>query len=287
MMIFASLVVSTSDSGNSPAVILFIWVFLLAIFVSMFWKMSKKTKAMLRASDLSQANGFSFTKGTKDPFYPGFLFSVGDTKNAWGIVEGTYNHREFKIFNYSYMQGHGRNRSEHDKGVVMVKLPRKLPNVIFDSKSDNFFGMSSLGASFSRGQKFTLEGDFNNHFDVYAPQNYGLDVLYFITPELMALLVDEAGKFDIEVVDDNLFFYGPEFDFTAAQLTSIFKLIDNIGGEFSENTQRYADERIGDRSFNMVAEPGRRLKRSISWVSVAGVAIYIIFQILSGIWNGH
>lgn len=290
MFVFASFALAMSASSDTAGYLIFILFaggFIAIVAFGLIFKTAKRTRVLLRASALAQANGFNFLQGQKDPVYPGLVFSIGDTHRAYSIVGGSYNQREFKIFNYSYMEGHGKSRSEHNKGVIMVKLPRKLPNVVFDSKSNNFMGNNSLGATFSGSQRFTFEGDFNKHFDVYAPANYGVDVLYFMTPELMALLIDEASKYDIEVVDDNLFFYAPEFDFKAQQLTSIFKIIQTVGGEFSENTERYADERVGNKDLNMVAEPGRRLKKGISWVSMAAIAVYIILQILSAIFENN
>lgn len=290
MFVFASFALSMSaDSGTAGYLtfILFAGGFIAIVVFGLIFRTAKRTRALLRASALAGANGFNFLQGQKDPVYAGLVFSIGDTHRAYSIVEGSYNQREFKIFNYSYMEGHGKSRSEHNKGVIMVKLPRKLPNVVFDSKSNNFMGNNSLGATFSGSQRFTFEGDFNKHFDVYAPANYGVDVLYFMTPELMALLIDEASKYDIEVVDDNLFFYAPEFDFKTQQMVSIFKIIQTIGGEFSENTERYADERVGSKDLNMVAEPGRRLKKSVSWVSVAVIILYIALQVLPGLLSSQ
>lgn len=271
---------TNSDPVQTLLAIVFVIAFISIVLLGLGQKVAKKVSVFLRASAFARSNGFTATKGLKDPGYPGFIFSIGDTKNALSIVEGNYKNHGFKVFNYSYMEGNGKDRDEYNKGVIIVKLPRKVPNVVFDSKANNIFGMSTLGTSFSGSQKFTFEGDFNKHFDVYAPQNYGRDVLYFMTPELMALLVDEAGNYDIEVVDDNLFFYAPEFDFKKLQLQSIFKLIANLGGEFSDNTQRYADERVGDKNINMVAAPGRRLKRGISWITVVAVIVYIAFWVL-------
>lgn len=274
---------SNSDPVQTLLAVVFAVAFIAVILLGLVSKVAKKTRVMLRAESLARANGFNFIKGVKNPGYPGLILSIGDTRNSLSIIEGSYKNHSFKAFNYSYMEGSGKNREEHNKGVIMVKLPRKVPNVVFDSKANNIFGMSSLGTTFGRSQRFSFEGDFNKHFDVYAPQNYGRDVLYFMTPELMALLVDEANNYDIEVVDDNLFFYAPEFDFKKQQLEAIFKLIATLGGEFSDNTQRYADERVGDKTVNMIAEPGRRLKRGISWISVVVIIIYILLQVLPGI----
>lgn len=272
---------SLTNSSPWPVAILFAVVFFSLFGMGLFMNVAKKMRVLLRASACAQANGFQIIKGLKNPNYPGIVFSLGDTRNALSIIEGNYKKHEFKIFNYSYMTGSGKNRSEHKKGIVMLKLPRKVPHVVFDSKANNLWGLNSLDMAFAKSQRFTFEGDFNKHFDVYAPQSYGRDVLYFMTPELMALLIDKAGKYDVEVVDDNLFFYAPEFDYKKNQLENIFQLIDTVGGEFSDNTQRYADERIGDKNINLISEQGRRLKRGVSWAVWVILIIYLMFTILN------
>lgn len=249
----------------------------ISIFV---FALAKSTRVKLRAMAFVQANGFYFVKELNNPGHSGLIFSVGDTRKASTLIIGNYKKHEFKVFNYSYVTGSGKNRSEHKKGVIMLKLPRKVPHVVFDSKANNLWGLSSLEMAFAKSQRFTFEGDFNKHFDVYAPQHYGRDVLYFMTPELMALLIDKAGKYDIEAVDDDLFFYGPEFDYKQNALKNIFNIIETVGGEFSENTQRYADERVGDKNLNLVSEEGRRLKQKVSWAVWAIVVIYLFFMML-------
>jgi hypothetical protein len=57
------------------------------------------------------------------------------------------------------------------------------------------------------GQRLSLEGDFDQHFSLHSPHGYERDALYVFTPDLMALLIDETGDFDVEIVDEWFFVY--------------------------------------------------------------------------------
>jgi hypothetical protein len=68
----------------------------------------------------------------------------------------------------------------------------------------------SAGSDFSREQILSLEGDFDDFFTVYRPSGYGGgDALYFLTPELMADLIDTASGWDIEFIDTSVIFFRP------------------------------------------------------------------------------
>lgn len=43
-------------------------------------------------------------------------------------------------------------------------------------------------------QKFNLEGDFNQYFDVYAPQGSAPETLSVLTPDVMAFLIDQGQR---------------------------------------------------------------------------------------------
>jgi hypothetical protein len=129
----------------------------------------------------------------------------------------------------------------------------------------------------NKDQTLSLEGDFNEHFTLYAPKEYERDALYIFTPDLMALLIDNVSKFDVEVIDDQLFVYGSEFRLVDENVwRRIFAIITNVGQKTISQTDYYADERVGDRSVDVVAEPGRRLRQGLSWQVIVFAVLFII-----------
>ncbi len=61
-----------------------------------------------------------------------------------------------------------------------------------------------------RGQRLSLEGDFDRYFHLSCPAGYERDALYLFTPDVMARFVDNASALEVEIVDDWMFLYSPD-----------------------------------------------------------------------------
>src|SRR5690606_19662771 len=128
-------------------------------------------------------------------------------------------------------------------------------------------GGSNLPVTFDRTQVLSLEGDFDRYFRLYCPREYERDALYVFTPDLMALLIDNAAPFDVEIVDDWMFVYSSK-PFPAAQpavYQRLLNIVETVGSKTLSQTDRYRDERAAvPFEANVVAPQGTRLKRSVS-----------------------
>lgn len=213
---------------------------------------------------------------------PGLIFGIGDTRGFEGGF--TDINEKWLLANYQYTTGSGKNKKTRSFGILRLRLPRQLPHVLLDATGNNFI-TTNLPTNFSADQKLSLEGDFNNFFTVYVPQGYQRDVLYFLTPELMQILVDYGSEYDFEVVDDSLFVYTSRLDLGRKNMQkSIEKWLqfaEYLSKEFDDNVRLYADSRIDNsRHTNMVTTEGRRLKRGTAWGSVATLCILVACYIL-------
>lgn len=212
----------------------------------------------------------------------GAIFDVGDRRS---FDKGFRRKDGVLVVNYRYTLGSGKNSTTYYWGVLRHKLPRRLPNVILDAKSNNSIFGSNLPNSYSGSQVLELEGDFNDYFRVLVPEGYGRDALYFLTPELMAHLVDYGKAYDFEIVDDYLYVYVQKsFDFTKDTLPNLFQTIDFFAYQFDDNVKRYADERVPNaRTVNVVGTQGTRLKKRFAWVGIVFFIIFILLQLLPNI----
>jgi hypothetical protein len=100
----------------------------------------------------------------------------------------------------------------------VIQLDRALPHMVLDAVQNDrkILGqrVSNLPARFDLAQRLSREGDFDRYFTLYAPADYERDALYVFTPDLMALLIDEAGSgeggsMDVEIIDDRMYVYAP------------------------------------------------------------------------------
>lgn len=231
----------------------------------------------MRLSGFAAANVLTYSAATRDPQFPGSIFALGRDRTSLDHVftrEGRY----LEIGNYRYVTGSGKNQTTHNWGFMALSLDRKLPHMVLDSTANNgLFGGSNLPATFANDQRLSLEGDFDRYFALYAPRDYERDALYVFTPDLMALLIDEAAPFDVEIIDDWMFVYSakPFVPADPGHFQRLFRIADTVGEKTLTQTDRYADERIGDPAVNLVAPQGARLKRGFSVGSVIVVVVFV------------
>jgi len=179
-------------------------------------------------------------------------------------------------------------------GYLSIALERMMPHMVLDAKSNNPILGTSLPLSLSSDQRLSLEGDFDQHFTLYCPREYERDALYVFTPDLMAVLIDEAGDVDVEIIDDRLFVYASGgFDLAnPAVWRRLAEIIRIVGAKALTRTGRYADARVGEHAANTVTEQARRLdqtllgssdpaktQRMFTWVAIAIVGVFVLFGI--------
>lgn len=167
-------------------------------------------------------------------------------------------------------------------GFMMTRLPRALPNVFFDSIKAR---RRQFRFHFARDQRHSLEGDFDRHFVTYFPANYTIDSMSFISPDVMWAL-RAASDYDVEIVDNCLFLYGPLYD-PEVQVTDMAAKITAIKKELLDNITTYRDERLPyAEGRQRVAPLGASLKRSRFWAIATTVFIilYLLAQLAASLW---
>lgn len=244
------------------------------IGMAIAWFFQQRT--LVRLQRFSDKNGLTLSVN-KTPFsFTGMLFDNGDDR----VITSSLSFPEgYEIGNYRYETGSGKSRSTHNYGFIRVALSRHLPNMVLDSRRDNFLGISSLPDSIDKSQKLELEGDFNEYFNLYVPKQYERDALYVFTPDVMQAVIQHGQFFDIEIVDDEMYMYTKKlFKLESQQdLEQAIKSIEAIASELRQQTRRYSDERVTENTNGAsVAKEGRRLKQSFSWFTVIFILAYIL-----------
>lgn len=250
-----------------------------------------------RLDAFATRNDLRYYPATGGPAYPGVVFGQGEARFAKDrFVRQTG--RTIDYGNYEFRTGSGRSKRTHQWWYLAYRLDRRLPHMIIDSKANNvLFGSTNLPVAFARDQVLHLEGDWDEHFVLYAPKEYERDALYVFTPDLMALCIDEASTWDLEIVEDWLFAYSnqPIDPMDARAHERIWRFVDTVGAKALSRTDDYADERASGRiAFreNVVAAEGVRLRtvppyvRGIVTVIGAVIVLSILFWPQISAWLG-
>ncbi|PZQ88253.1 MAG: hypothetical protein DI534_12385 [Leifsonia xyli] len=177
-----------------------------------------------------------------------------------------------------------------DIGYLAITLPRRVPNMVLDARSNDRGPFSSLIRRPAASQHLSLEGDFDTRFRLYVPTGYERDALYVFTPDLMALLIDETGDLDVELRDDRLIVYRPGgFDLTDPAVWERFARIrTTVGAKAWSRTDLYADERAAPElqydAEGTVAAPGARLRGRvprIAWVFIGLGGLVLLLVVVA------
>lgn len=238
-------------------------------------------EARYRMHRFAEANGMRYDITSPAPDYPGAIFHRGSGRGVRDHLR-TVDGRYLDIGTYRYTTGSGKNRRTHEWGFLALHLDRALPHTVLDSTSNNLlFGASNLPTAFDRDQVLSLEGDFDRHFTLYCPTEYERDALYVFTPDLMALLIDEAAPFDVEIVDRWMLVYSsrpfPLAD--PATYRRLLRIVTTVGEKTLSQTDRYRDERVGEFDANRVAPAGRRLRAGVPWAAILTTAGFVAIWI--------
>lgn len=160
----------------------------------------------------------------------------------------------------------GRSGEWH---YIAVTLPAPLPHLLLDATSNGRIS-SDLPVDVEREQRMSLEGDFDRWFRVYSPLEYRKEALYVLTPDVMAALIDEANRFNVEIVDETLVFFVPRAaDFSDAEpWESAHAILTKVAPRILAKSRRYLDERVpGQEVPRVLAKITAELENpSVPWI---------------------
>ena len=280
-----------------PALVLVLVAIPIAIVLTVrqnLWLFGRWRRWM-RLEAFAQANGMLFSPRSAAPAYPGAIFGIGHSRHSQEHLR-TAQGRFADYGSYAYTTGSGKSRRIVRWGFLALALDRALPHMVLDSVANDRALGSNLPVAFFRSQRLSLEGDFDRHFRLYCPKEYERDALYVFTPDLMALLVDEAAPFDVEIIDRWMLVYSPvPFDMAdPAVHVRMRRIVDTVGAKTLDRAERYADERAtgsaGGVAPDEVAPQGRRLQRGwrVAGLVAAGVmlVVFLLLRLLPGLLGG-
>ena len=160
--------------------------------------------------------------------------------------------------------------------IFEAKFNRITPHVVLDSVTakKKQFRHLYLGS-----QKTALGAGFDQHFETYVPQHYDLDALSFITPEVMAKMLD-IKDCDIEFLQGNMLCYAPFLN--EEQLAAFLKGCLALHETINHNLSSYQDSWL--KEGEEVTEFGKQLLKSprrALWIALSAGAILMISMLLN------
>jgi hypothetical protein len=251
------------------------------------WRDARPWRRWFRLSGFAHDNGL-FYRPELEGVPAGLMFQQGKHGRIVDVL--TTPGAAFTIGTFRFVADDARSLDRDPAySFLRIQLPRPVPHLVLVSRARRGLrGYSSVGLSFAESQRVRLEGDFDRYFAVYAPDGYGADARYVLTPDFMARLADHASQFDLEFVDDTLYVYSATPWDVENPATWVWAqwFAETVGAPALKRTARFSDDRSAAPGVT-VAPGGQRLKVAVPLVAglitVAWVGYQVLRLILSAI----
>lgn len=215
-------------------------------------------------------HGLLYSDYDRRPRYPGVIFNEWRNRRAVAHIRSTEG-RFFDVGEFQYDMPAGKTTATMRWGFIAVHLDNPLPHIVLESKEHDGWFTGGLPLDYSKENRLKLEGDFNKHFTLYCPDDFETDALYIFAPDLMGLLIDEAGGKHVEIVGEWLFVYW-QLGFTERWFDDherVFRIIDLVGQKAVRQTKRY----VNDRPSRINHVSGASRYNQVFWWTLAGTGI--------------
>jgi hypothetical protein len=219
--------------------------------------------ALLKLDSFARSNDMDFWIESELPDFPASAFIGASAGSSTYMRLRSRGAATVELSNYlkkGISPSEGTEEGTAAGGYLAIELNRQLPNMLLKSRTLQTF--SGVPRDYDDKQTLSLEGDFDRYFALYCPTGYERDALYIFTPDLMALLIDHAAGFDVEIVDNWLFVYSnlPIVRPDIVAMSRSFRIIALIGAKALRASNNYRDARAVGLPPGSVAW-GRRLAR--------------------------
>jgi len=182
--------------GIIAGFILLIPLIYLALYV-LGWVEEAKRRIQLKWLLFAKQNGFKYhvsLVGYNNPEALAFQIGYGgEVSNVLEIDD------RLSVAEYTYKTKIGEEEVSHHFNFARFDLQNNVPHLVLDSK---FSALQIVGE-----QEISLEGNFQDYFTLYTQEGFHIDALQIFTPDVMSKLLDQEGKYDLELVGSDLYIY--------------------------------------------------------------------------------
>ena len=207
------------DNGKNQRSMMFIMVMLLFMFiVSIFarYVFIIEKQEMIFMQQIIALLGFTPVEDISMDTVSGALFSFGHDKYFAHASEGTYEGIPVRLYHYNTTIGSEKQQQELAFTVCEFTYLYHLPHISLSKKdkSINSFGVAieeSHIPALANSAPLKLEGDFNQFFVVATDEGFEVIALEVLTPDVMAILIDQKDRIDLESYGTKLYVYLPGY----------------------------------------------------------------------------
>lgn len=221
-------------------------------------KRQKSISAFAQANNLAKLDSAYLMQ-----LIPPSLRGVGRQQKAVNGFALPIAGRIVVVFEYSYTTGSGKSRKVHNFSLAAFNTKESYPHIFLDGK------INGVNSEFSVDQRISLEGDFDKHFQLYAPEGGRVAALAILTPDVIQTMIRAAWAYDVEIVDRTVFLISDLPVYTQAGMDRLQMCIKALAGELDHRDKTWRPV-VSDEGSVMTLK-----KRIKVWEIAIGVAVLL------------
>ena len=202
---------------------LFVGFLVLSLYFAIVYKIANKEFY----KEFSAKNNLSYKSSERLSRVVGNLFKVGHTRRIENVITGRYGDNKAKFFHYRYSVGSRKYQKTFNFTVLEVFFDEIIfPHMLLQSKNRGVFWSKRHGKKGKNERDMSLEGEFDDYFNLYFHDGYGVEATQIFSKDFLGFLREEESYFDIELKGGRLYIY----DSTAVKTKKEFEELFRVAG---------------------------------------------------------
>jgi hypothetical protein len=245
LIIYESLVLYFMFRGYGTwGMVLFLFPVLVGVILYSYIKAEIRDKFY---EQFARAHKFSFEKAGLPMALDGGLFSLGEDRTGFDLVEGQMQGFPLALFNYSFTVRdyasaiQEQQQHTYSNTIVRLEFPKVFPSIYMRVRP-GFFSDGELPNLAGNREKLELEGDFNEHFEIYVQKGLEIELYQIFNPEFMARLLDHWKNYTLEFVGKHLYVYSPSVVYTTEDMNKLYALVQYLVQAVGPLNERMGNE---------------------------------------------
>ncbi len=157
---------------------------------------------------LAKENNLNFLNEIPVDSLRGNLFKVYSSRKAKNALIGKHQEKDARFFYYSYVIRSGKRSTTYNFTVFEIFFKGiDFPHTLLSHKK-KWIGIDvRYGKKGDNEIKVTLEDEFNEEYNLYIKDGYGIEAMQVFSKDFLSFLVEEKCNFNIELNQDRLYIY--------------------------------------------------------------------------------
>jgi len=203
-------------------------------------------------------------------------------RHARGTIQLANGHKYQYWIGDDLASGYG----SHMTGID-IELPKEFPHLYLDSQKG---GGRLAEVMIDASQRLGLEGDFDQHFQLYTPKRFETVALSIISPDVMSTIMDSATAYDVELYGSHLRLISAKRVYrSAARQAQLLAVSQKILVEIDQRLQSWSDQdSMQTRNEDLLLYPMRGVRLFGKFMPWQFLIIEVAWVLLAGLffWTG-